>query len=181
MKKSLFVSVLIVLTLGYLAGSALRYFVWDSYRRYTYLPWLTPGPEGIASALFFEAICQEPHGGTDNRSLLAEAGYQQAATDDDRFLTEFTFAQALRLSVPAYGIDNWPLYQYFWMGDSGGEAGIEVGLPVDVVARTLHLPAKQPHLVMQTRTSAYSMEGQLGINLTPTAKGTRIGCWFADG
>jgi hypothetical protein len=174
-----------LLLLGFFGGSAARHFVWDSYRRYEILPWLIPGEERIALALFRGAICGQDPLIKDGRTLLRQAGYyppKDPEDDSDRFGENVEFAKPLRLSVPAFGIKDWDVVQYFWEGDSGGISGIEVRQPLGVVAKTLHLPAvADRNYDLRIRTAGYGMQGDIGMQLSETERGTRIGCWFVDG
>lgn len=180
MRKGLLLSAVAILLAAYVGAGSVRHFVWDNYRRYEFLPWLIPGPERIARSLLAESICR-PTGQPDTRTLLEQAGYRHSAEDDDPFSTEVEFTPPLKLSAPEFDIAGWEIVRYFWAGDSGGESGIEVAQPPDVVARSLHLPAAQARQTLHTRTTAFTMQGELGIDLTATERGTRIGCWFTDG
>lgn len=174
-----------LILMGFVGASAFRNFVWDSYRRYEILPWLIPSEERIAQALFRESICQRDPLIKDARTLLRQAGYSKPKDpedDSDRFEEDFDFARPMRLSVPSFGIENWDVLQYFWMGDSGGMYGVEVKQPLAVVAKTLGIPAADgANYDLHLRTIWYSMEGDIGMQLSETERGTRIGCWFVDG
>lgn len=179
------VGIAALLVTGFIGGSAVRHFVWDSYRRYELLPWLIPGSERIALAMFREAVCQQDPLIKDSRTLLRQAGYnppKDPEDDSDRFEEDVEFPRPLHLSVPEFGIKDWEVLQYFWVGDSGGISGVEVRQPLGVVVKTLHLPAiADRNYDLRLRTADYGMRGDIGMQLSETARGTRIGCWFVDG
>ena len=172
--------VVLLFALGYVGTSALRYFIWDNYKRYEMFPLFIPTPERIATALFKESICQQDSLPVQGGQLLEQTGYFIPPTEPGEYDTLADFSKPLHLSVPEYGITNWEVLSYFSMLGGGGISGIDVNQTLAVVAKTLGVPANERQFPMNIRTEFYEMTGVGGIQLTATKNGTKVACWTVD-